>query len=255
VSSKNNVSISNSVEAAAKAAADFWVQCATAAIEKQGAFYVAFSGGSTPKFLHRHLLMDEYREKVDWSRVHVFFGDERMVACDHADSNYRMVRDTLLDQLAIPESNIHPLVDDALLISAEPADATRLLADNYARLLENILPRNAHGQIRFDLIMLGMGADGHTASLFPGTTILAESERTVAEVYVEKLKAWRVSLTFPVIEQARARLLLVCGKDKAPVLGEIFRGDNGDYPVARFRSLPDSHWFLDDAAASQLDRA
>lgn len=256
MNAKNNVHISNSVDAVAKAAAEYWVQCAAAAIQERGAFYVAFSGGSTPKYLHRYLLLDEYREKIDWSKVHAFFGDERMVARDHPDSNYRMVRETLLDHVDIPPAHIYPVVDDALLLSSEPAQSVSMLAANYAKILDQQLPHDEQGRIKFDLVMLGMGADGHTASLFPGTSILDERTRNVAEVYVEKLKVWRVSLTFPVIEQARQRLLLICGEDKAEVLAKVFaQADKHDYPVKRFASLPGSQWFLDQAAASKLGAA
>jgi len=253
VNLKDNVHVSCSVDDAAKAAAEYWLQCAVAAIQEQGAFHVAFSGGSTPKYLHRHLLTDEYRQQIDWSRVHVYFGDERMVARDHPDSNYRMVRETLLDHVDIPETNIYPMVDDALLRSSEPAQSVPLLARNYAQTLEERLPHDSDGGICFDLIMLGMGADGHTASLFPGTSILDEHKRTVAEVYVEKLQAWRVSLTFPVLEQAHQRLLLVCGEDKADVLAKVFsHADKADYPVKRFALMPATEWFLDQAAAGKL---
>lgn len=256
MNTKNNVHVSSSVDGAAKAAADFWLQCATAAIHEQGAFYVAFSGGSTPKYVHRYLLADEYREKIDWSRVHAFFGDERMVARDHPESNYRMVRQTLLDHVDIPAANIYPIVDDALLALAAPAQSASVLASNYAKILEQRLPHDTQGRIRFDLVMLGMGADGHTASLFPKTSILEESTRKVAEVYVEKLKAWRVSLTFPVIEQAQQRLLLVCGGDKAEVLAKVLSlADRQDYPVKRVAHLADSQWFLDQVAASKLGQA
>ncbi len=253
MNSKNNIHIEGSVDAAAKAAAEYWLQCATTAIQERGAFHVAFSGGSTPKYLHRCLLLDEYREKIDWSRVHAFFGDERMVARSHPDSNYRMVRQTLLDHVPVPAANIYPVVDDALLASAEPAQSAAMFAADYAKILDEILPHDEHGLLRFDLVMLGMGADGHTASLFPGTPILDERTRSVAEVYVEKLKAWRVSLTFPVIEQAQQRLLLVCGEDKTEVLAKIFtQGHMNDYPVKRFAGMPDSQWFLDQAAAGRL---
>ncbi|VAX10034.1 6-phosphogluconolactonase, eukaryotic type [hydrothermal vent metagenome] len=252
----NNLYIADSIEAAAIAAAEYWVQCASQAIRQEGIFHVAFSGGSTPKYLHRALLKDEYRKKIDWSCVHAWFGDERMVACDHTDSNYRMVRETLLDHVDIPAVNIHPIVDDKVLSSTERAQSTRLLADNYARQLDAVLPHDSDGRIKFDLVMLGMGADGHTASLFPDTMILDEDTRTVAEVYVEKLKAWRVSLTFPLIEQAHHRLLLVAGEDKANVLAKIFsQTDKHDYPVKGFASRIPSQWFLDKLAAGKLESA
>ncbi len=254
MNNKNNLHIAGSVDAAAKAAAEYWVQCAVAAIGERGAFHVAFSGGSTPKYLHHYLLMDEYRQQVDWSRVHAYFGDERMVAREHADSNYRMVRETLLDHAAVPAANIYPVVDNEQLVSTALEQSVPLLAENYARLLDNVLPHDDQGRICFDLIMLGMGADGHTASLFPGTTILDESVRTVAAVYVEKLQSWRISLSFPSIVQARQRLLLVCGDDKAKVLAEIFNSERSDYPVKRFASMANSQWFLDMAAASKLDQ-
>ncbi len=253
MNSKNNIHIEDSVEAAARAAADFWVECASAAILTRGAFHVAFSGGSTPKHLHRYLLMDEYRQRIDWSCVHVYFGDERMVARDHPDSNYRMLRETLLDHVDIPEAHIYPIVDDDLLISDQSPKSIQAIARNYAQTLDEVLPHDSDGRIRFDLVMLGMGADGHTASLFPGTSILNEDKRTVAEVYVEKLQAWRVSLTFPVLEQAYQRLLLVCGENKADVLAKVFTNlDKGDYPVKRFADMSDTSWFLDQAAASKL---
>lgn len=253
MNNNNNIHIEDSIDATAKAAAALWVQCASSAIRERGAFHVAFSGGSTPKYLHRHLLTDEYRQQVDWSRVHAYFGDERMVACDHVESNYRMVRQTLLDHVDIPEANIYPVVDDKLLDSSALASSVSMLARNYARMLDKVLPHDNHGQICFDLIMLGMGPDGHTASLFPGTSILDENAQTVAEVYVEKLQSWRVSLSFPSIEQARQRLLLVCGEDKAQVVAEIFNSDNCDYPVTRFAKMENSFWFLDARAASKLD--
>ncbi len=256
MNAKNHVHVSSSVDDAAKAAADFWVRCASAAIRTRGAFHVAFSGGSTPKRLHRYLLMDEYRQQIDWSCVHVYFGDERMVVRDHPDSNYRMVRETLLEHVDIPEAHIHPIVDDDLLMADQPPKSVQALAENYAQILEEALPHDSDGRIRFDLIMLGMGADGHTASLFPGTSILDEHKRTVAEVYVEKLQAWRVSLTFPVLEQAHQRLLLVCGEDKAEILAKVFtHADKDDYPVKRFAAMPASEWFLDQAAASKLSES
>ncbi len=204
---------------------------------EHGCFYLALAGGSTPQALYRLLASDEYREQVDWSRVEVFFGDERYVGPDHPDSNYRMARETMLAHLPIPPGQIHPL---------DTQQEVRHAAAAYARLLQQRLPQNEQGPV-FDLVLLGMGDDGHTASLFPRTCILHD-ERLAAAVYVEKFKAWRLSLTYRTLNNAGQVWLLVAGANKAAVIGELQAGRGEGYPVAALRPQGELNWFVDRAA-------
>lgn len=227
-----------------EALADTWAQLAEAAIARQGAFYAALAGGSTPRQLYARLAQEPYCSGIDWSRVHIFFGDERCVPRDHADSNYRMASEALLSHVAIPPAQIHPLFD--------PARSPAQNADVYITQLLATLPLDANGLPVFDLVLLGMGDDGHTASLFPGTSILQESERIVAAAYVEKLEAWRVSLTFPVINRARAVAITVAGVGKAEMLESVLTDRAADHPIQRVSPRGELHWFLDEAAAQRL---
>jgi 6-phosphogluconolactonase len=199
---------------------------------------VALSGGSTPRTTYALLASDEFAARVDWPRVRVFWGDERCVPPDHPDSNYRMAREALLDKVPIPTENVHRMRGEL------PPDQA---ATAYQAELEAVL--GASG--RFDLILLGMGADGHTASLFPGTAALEERERTVVAVYVKRLRAWRVTLTLPVINAGRHVLFLVSGTAKAPTLARIRAGELLSAGLVQ----PDQGqltWLVDMAAAGQL---
>lgn len=226
------------------ALAETWVRLAEAAIARQGAFCVALAGGSTPRQLYARLAQAPFCNAVDWSRVHIFFGDERCVPCDHPDSNYRMAHEALLSHVSIPPAQIHPLFD--------PERTPAQNADAYTAQLLATLPLDEHGLPVFDLVLLGMGDDGHTASLFPGTSILQESERIVAAVYVEKLQAWRVSLTFPVINCARAVAVTVTGAGKAAMLESVFMDSSAHHPIQRVAPRGELHWFVDEAAAQRL---
>ena len=225
------------------AAKDFMV-LANRYIEKQGRFNVALAGGSTPRRMYEYLATDEFTDRIDWSRVFFYFGDERCVPRDDPDSNYRMARMALLDHVAVPPHNIHPF-DTQLEV--------RKAAASYARQLINSLPRE-NGLPSFDLILLGMGPDGHTASLFPGTCILHD-ERLAAAVYVEKLHTWRLSLTYPVINNAAHVWLLVAGEGKSEVLEQLAGESASRYPVGAVRPRGELKWFLDRAAASLMDAA
>lgn len=227
-----------------EALAETWKRLADAAIADHGSFYVALAGGSTPRQLYARLAEEPYRSAVDWSRVQVFFGDERCVPRDHADSNYRMASDALLAHVPIPAAQIHPLFDPALSPGRN--------ADDYTAQLLATLPLDENGLPVFDLVLLGMGEDGHTASLFPGTSILQESERMVAAVHVEKLQAWRVSLTFAAINRARAVAVTVVGEAKAGVLASVLTEATPTYPIQRVTPRGELHWFLDEAAAQRL---
>jgi len=214
----------------ARAAAVHFVDLAAQAIEARGRFTVALSGGSTPRAAYSLLANAEFAPRVDWPHVHIFWGDERadkqhpvdkqhpadkqhpFVPPDHPGSNYRMARETLLDKISIPAHNVHRIRSE---LPPDQASAA------YQAELEAVLGVGG----RFDLILLGMGADGHTASLFPGTAALKERERLVVAVYVERLDAWRVTLTLPVINEARQVTFLVSGASKAAALARVRNGD------------------------------
>ncbi len=225
-------------------AAGWFVRLAAEAVAGRGRFSVALSGGSTPRGLYALLAGEPYRSQVPWSQVHVFWGDERHVPPDHPDSNYRLARQTLLDRVPIPPGNVHR-------IPAERPDPQAAAAE-YERTLRTFF---GPGWPRFDLILLGLGADGHTASLFPGTAVLHETERLVAAPYVDGLSAHRLTLTPPVLNHAANVLFLVAGEGKAATLHAVLEGP---YRPERFPSQlvrPAEGrlvWIVDRAAAGLL---
>lgn len=229
-----------------EAGARYWCECAAQAITARGAFHVALSGGSTPRALYERLAEHDFAEQIDWQSVHVYFGDERAVAPDHADSNFRMATQALLSHVPIPAHQVYRMPADEQPI-AEAAAA-------YESVLREHLPVSDRGMPQFDLVLLGLGPDGHTASLFPGTPALHERERLVAAVYVAKLNSWRLTLTLPIIDAARQVLVLVVGDNKAAIIDELFTHDaERSYPVQLIEPLGDMHWFIDAAAARHLE--
>lgn len=201
---------------------------------------IALSGGSTPKKMHEMLAR---KERIDWSNVHVFWGDERTVPPDHPDSNYRMAKETLLDLIGIPDSNIHRMKGEI-----DPEDA----ALQYEAEIRSVF-RLVEGEIpRFDVILLGMGADGHTASLFPGTDALTETDRLVVANHVPQLQTTRLTLTYPVLNNARLVIFLVAGNDKAEAANECLVGSEVP-PASLVRpSDGDLRWLFDASAASEI---
>jgi 6-phosphogluconolactonase len=201
---------------------------------------LALSGGSTPRKMHEMLAR---KERIDWSNVHVFWGDERAVPPDDAESNYRMARETLLDSVGIPDANIHRLKGEL-----NPEEA----ADEYEKALRSVF-RLLPGDIpRFDVIVLGMGADGHTASLFPGTDALTKSDRLVVANHVPQLDTVRLTFTLPVLNAARLVLFMVAGADKSAASRQCMIGQNVP-PAGLVRPVDgDLHWFLDSSAAAGL---
>lgn len=238
------VQVFHGMEDVAAAAAQRFSALASQSCAERGAFHVALAGGSTPRRLYALLATPAYAEAIAWDKVHIYFGDERCVPPEHADSNYRMAHEALLSRVPVPATNIHRM-------AGELPDAAEAAAD-YARQLQALLPQQ-DGQPCFDLVLLGMGDDGHTASLFPGTTALEESSWTVAAVYVDKLSAWRITLSFTAINHARHVLLLVTGAGKAATLAQVFAPGVGErFPVQRVRPRGRLEWLLDEAAAAQL---
>jgi 6-phosphogluconolactonase len=199
-------------------------RAAAAAIAARGRWRVALAGGSTPRGLYRSLSLPGPGgavDPIDWGRVDVFFGDERSVPPGHPESNYGMVRDALLARIAIPPAQVHRM-------EGEAADLDAAAARYEAQLLAGTAASGAPGDATLDLALLGMGGDGHTASLFPGTTALAEQRRLCVAVQVPKLATTRLTLTYPVFERAREVMFLIAGSDKARVLREVI--EEADQP-------------------------
>jgi 6-phosphogluconolactonase len=234
------------------AAAERFALLATKAAEDHDVFTVALSGGSTPKALYRLMAGNQaIRSKIPWSKVHAFFGDERHVPPDHAESNFRMANEAMLQALRTEQLHVHRVL--AELSSAAQA------ADQYeTELREFFEPRGllAGGFPRFDLIFLGMGPDGHTASLFPNSTGLNETTRWVVSNWVEKFQTDRITMTFPVLDSAAEVILLVTGAEKAPLLAEVLQAtpDAPKYPVQRVRPRNGiKRWMLDASAAAGIE--
>lgn len=201
---------------------------AARAAASTGPFSIALSGGATPKALYALLAQSPWRERMPWDRVQLYWGDERFVPPDHPDSNHRMAREALIDHVPIPSENVHPIPADGT-----PADA----AARYAA----ILPA------RFDIVLLGLGPDGHTASLFPGDPALAETARDVVAVTGARPEA-RISLTYPALARSEAVFFMVEGAGKREAVRRVLAGDPA-LPAAAVRSEGETRWFLDRAAA------
>lgn len=229
-----------------QALAERWRAHARRCILERGSAHLVLAGGDTPRHLYRELARPARQGQLDWSRVHVYFGDERCVPPDHPDSNYRMARATLLDHVPVPAAQVHPILCSL--------DRVRHDAARYAQTLAAHVPAGTGGLPRFDLVLLGVGGDGHTASLFPGTCILNERERPVAAVYVPRLKNWRISLTYPALRQARALWVLATGAAKADILERIWREPRAGLPIQALMDLETLEWHLDEAAAGQIPK-
>ena len=229
----------------AKAAREEFLATAKAAIGARDRFAVALAGGNTPKEMYESLAGAE----IDWSRVHLFFGDERCVPPDHPGSNYRMVREALISRISIPEGNVHR-------VKTERASPARAAFEYEAEIREffGLSPADAP---RFDLVLLGMGADGHTASLFPGTAALTERERLVVAHWVPRLDSQRITLTMRALRAAAAVHFLVVGEDKAAAVKSVLQPAPGEAALPARLVHPTSGrlvWMLDRAAAGKLER-
>lgn len=226
-------------------AAQRFVTIAQDAIKARGKFFVALSGGSTPRDLYDVLATAESSHAFDWSRAHLFWGDERAVPPDHQESNYRLARDTLITRVPIPLENVHRILGEN-----KPDAAARA----YEKTLRDVFGLSALP--RFDLILLGLGENGHTASLFPNSRVLREKSRWVAADFVKELDAYRLTLTPLVINAAENILFLVAGVGKAPAVRATLRGDArpSDFP-AQLIQPPNGNvvWLLEKDAASLLE--
>ena len=225
--------------ALARHVATWMTQAAQAA---DGPFRVSLSGGSTPKTLYGLLASDEFRSRFPWARVSWYWGDERFVPYDHPESNYRMTRETMLSRAPVPPANIHPVPTDGTPDDAAVRYERTLQAAYGATVLDPARPM-------FDITLLGLGPDGHTASLLPGEPVLEERKRWVAAVSHGRPEI-RITMTYPVIDSSRKVAFLVAGKEKAAIFGTI-RAGNSQLPAARVRPAGELIWFVDRAAAGE----
>ncbi len=243
---KREIIISQDSVELCRQAADKFVGLARHAIIQRDRFAVALSGGSTPRGLYALLATPEYRGQVSWARVHLFWGDERCVPPDHEDSNFRMVRHALLSQIDIPANNVHRMAGekDGRLAAAEYEQELKA----FFHLAKGKLPR-------FDLIFLGLGEDGHTASLFPGTPALIQTEHLVTHTEIEKLNARRLTLTFPVLNGAAEIVFLVAGASKKNIVAKVLEANSSaaNFPAAQIQPCDGRvTWFISRDAASAL---
>jgi 6-phosphogluconolactonase len=203
--------------------------------DNQHFFSIALSGGTTPKLLYELLASEPYRSQLNWSKVEIYFGDERCVPHDHPDSNYRMAYDAMLSKLPIPECNIHRMRGEL-----PPEQA----AIEYGQMLKD---KFKDGGV--DLNLLGMGDDGHTASLFPGTAALNETHHRCVANFVPKFDKWRLTMTYPFINRSKEVMVLIAGAAKAKVLHEVLEGPRGVYPIQGIAPVGKMTWLLDAAAS------
>lgn len=229
-----------------EAAVEF-ARLATDSIKARNVFRVALSGGSTPKSLYSLLANGEpWRSELPWDKLHFFWSDERHVPPDHPDSNFRMANEAMFSKLVIPTENIHRIRGE----EDDPAKA----ADEYKQDLEKSFHLIANQLPRFDLVLLGLGTDGHTASLFPDSDALSEREHFVAANWIAKLNAWRITLTFPLLNNAAHVLFLVSGSEKANILRAVLENDNvNQYPAQSIRPTSGRLlWLVDREAGASL---
>jgi 6-phosphogluconolactonase len=211
-------------------------------------FTVALSGGSTPKGLFS-LLATNYRDRLPWNKIFFFWGDERHVPPDNSESNYRMAHETLLSKVPVPATNV-------FRVPAENPDASHA-AEEYEGTLREFFHTAPGTFPQFDLILLGMGPDGHTASLFPGTSSLQEKTKLVVATWVEKFKTYRITFTAPLINQAKIVMFLVAGSDKSSALKEVLEGHQSAelFPSKLIKPIKGRLiWLVDEAAAASLSQ-
>lgn len=228
--------------ALARALADLFVSVGRMAMADRGSFHVALSGGNTPRAAYELLAQEPWRDDLSWSDVFVYFGDERCVPPDDEQSNYLMARRAFLDSVGIPRANVHRIAGEL-----DPGHA----ANEYASLLRTVFGNAPH----LDLVLLGLGLDGHTASLFPGTPPDTDDEALVRAVYAEPDIMWRVTMTPKVINLGRTVVFAVEGPDKAEILEAVYQGpvDPVKYPAQIVNPVSGRLiWLVDEMAAGML---
>jgi len=238
------IEVAENAEALSHLVAEQFVRLTTDAIASRGRCAVALSGGSTPKSVYQLLAAPAFRTRVRWSDIHFFWGDERHVPPDHPDSNYRMAVEAMLSKVPVPPANVHR-------VRSELSDA-----EQAARDYEGVVRACVGGEPTppFDLMHLGIGTDGHTASLFPGSAGLEERERLCVANWIAKFNGYRITLTLPVLNAARAVTFVVKGTEKAPVVQRVLGDSDGPRLPAQLVRPADGTlwWMLDRAAAGEL---
>jgi len=233
-----NITVFSNLEQLYQKSADTFVKLAEKSIEKHGKFVVALSGGSSPKAIFKLLATKEYADRIEWSKVYIFWVDERWVSLDDDKSNAKMTFETLLDQVPVNEDHIFPMFKDGV----EPEE----YAKEYERQIRNTLGNDGV----FDFILLGMGDDGHTASLFPGEDILNEKEKWVDAYYLKPQEMYRITLTAPIINKAENILVVAFGETKKHALNEVLKGEYnpGLYPLQLINKKETFQFFTDEKA-------
>lgn len=238
---KSDLAIAETQKDAVDFAVNHFLKAASKAIDAQGHFTVALSGGSTPNAIYRELAKPTHIGEIDWSRVFIFWSDERSVGIDHPDNNYRTAMEAGLKDLPIPKHQIHRMVAETL-IEANAAV--------YEKLIQKVVPGSV-----FDYVMLGMGDDGHTASLFPHTEALREQQRLVVANYVPQKNTWRMTFTYKLLNQAKLTVAYVLGAAKAEMLKKVLKGPHlpQEYPIQAVGSQEHPLlWILDNDVAQFL---
>ena len=229
-------------------AAEKFVEIGNRAIKENGSFTVALAGGSTPKSLYQLLTTEEYKSRIDWGKVFFFFGDERNVPPEDGESNFRMANENLLEPLQIQEKNIFRWQTEI--------EEAKKIAENYEKKIREFFDLSEGKLPRFDLILLGMGADGHTASLFPETEALSETKKLAVANAVKKFDSFRLTLSFPVINNAANVIFLITGNEKAETLKTIFEGELQPEKFPAQRVAPENgnlFWLVEKSAARFLN--
>ncbi|MEO6315960.1 MAG: 6-phosphogluconolactonase [Chitinophagaceae bacterium] len=216
-------------------------------LKKQDRFTLVLSGGGTPQKLNTLLAASPYKEKIDWSKLHIFWGDERFVPFTDERNNAKMAFDTLLDHVPVPASQIHRMNTENII--------PEVAAGEYEKILRRYFPPTVPATASFDLVLLGMGDDGHTLSLFPGTHVMHEENKWATSLFLKQQDMFRITLTRTLVNRAACIAFLVTGPGKAIALKEVIEGDFQPdlYPSQVIRPITgELHWFLDEAAASEL---
>ncbi|WP_312825662.1 6-phosphogluconolactonase [Epilithonimonas sp.] len=233
-----NITVFDNLDTLYKKAADTFVELSEKSIQKHDKFVVALSGGSSPKAIFNLLATQEYADKIEWSKVYFFWVDERWVSLADEKSNFKMTLEALLDKVPVDENHVFPMYKDGV----EPKD--------YAKEYEAQIRKVLGNEGVFDFILLGMGDDGHTASLFPGKKILHEKEKWVDAYYLKPQEMYRITLTEPIINKAENILVVAFGESKKHALNEVLNGEYNPelYPIQLIERKDSFQFFTDEKA-------
>jgi len=249
--------IFENIDELSKTVADWMVDHINKTLQQQDRFTLVLSGGSTPKKLHALLSSDDDKNKIDWSKLHIFWGDERFVPFNDERNNAKMCFDTLLDHVPVPKEQVHRMQTENITPEESAKNYGEILKQYFSEVGGTLEPSTVSlPPSTFDLVILGMGDDGHTLSLFPGKTeVIHETKKLCTSLWLESQNMYRVTLTHPIVNNAAAVAFLVTGSGKAKALHEVLKGNyNPDlYPSQIIKPLNrELHWFVDEAAASLL---